>query len=164
MNTFALEYLSDLGRHSLLGRESTRVRAALSVVLSALPEHVQQRLAQEDGAAVRFVYCPDLSVTWFLREAIPAGTQFVVISPDAGELAAKPLAAVIAHELGHAWYRIEHRSSTDSGIPGEKQADALAKAWGFGKDLVEHLKADLGDPGTDNKLAEQLRERISALE
>jgi hypothetical protein len=48
-------------------------------------------------------------------------------------LSAPAVMAIIAHELAHAWLN-EHVSPEESSNR-ERQADALAREWGFGPEL-----------------------------
>lgn len=50
-----------------------------------------------------------------------------------GELSDSAALGVMAHELAHAWLN-EHRSPEDSRAR-EREADALAREWGFSREL-----------------------------
>lgn len=63
-----------------------------------------------------------------------SGTQRVSFYKDLlRQLSDSAAVAVLAHELAHAWLN-EHRHPEES--PGrEKEADELARQWGFGPEL-----------------------------
>jgi hypothetical protein len=73
---------------------------------------------------------------------------------------AGPTAGVIAHELGHGWLR-DHGSAA-RGQEEERAADAKAADWGVGRQLLESLQADVGEPANASKLGD-LQARIDAL-
>jgi hypothetical protein len=58
----------------------------------------------------------------------------VYLSPELDKQDCKAIVAVVAHEVAHA----ETRNIV--GDEGERQADALIKDWGFGKEL-DYLRA-----------------------
>lgn len=50
-----------------------------------------------------------------------------------GELSDQAATGVIAHELAHAW--LNEHTGPDESKAREREADLLARRWGFGADL-----------------------------
>lgn len=67
-------------------------------------------------------------------KATDEGVQSITFYTDLLEqLSEKASVGVIAHELAHAWLN-EHVSPEESQVR-EREADELARSWGFGKNL-----------------------------
>jgi hypothetical protein len=107
--------------------ENPATEAALVKTINALPEAIQhfvlERCAFASVGKVLGITLPGSLRSWPGAEA----AEWLIVLRDNEDTDA--FAAIIAHEIAHAWLR--HNYFEDQGIAVENAAAALAASWGF---------------------------------
>ena len=115
-----------------------RFRVLLQIALSRPPSHVKKITSARAIVLSKRRTKSTVGLTRY-SDGIPSRvlsrpTQTITFYSDLfGALSDKAAAAVIAHELAHAWLN-EHVRPEESS-EREAQADNLAREWGFGPEL-----------------------------
>jgi hypothetical protein len=93
---------------------------------------------------------------------VPSPTDVIVLNAKGLRLPEDFALAILSHELGHLARRDDKGAPTPQTTEGEMEADSYAVAWGFRRQLREHLASEI--PATsDAKLLAQLRARVQSL-
>ena len=116
-------------RFNLLFAEATRrppgntpsITTVRSVALSGRQTNTTVGLTRYSQVRYLFSTHPRQTITFY--------------SSLVGALSGPAVEAVIAHELAHAW--LNEHVSPDESLKREREADALAREWGFGPELDE---------------------------
>jgi hypothetical protein len=100
-------------------RDTPRITTVRSASLSRRPTKTTVGLTRYSRVRYLFFTRPRQTITFY--------------SSLMDSLSAPAVTAIIAHELAHAWLN-EHVSPEESSSR-EREADALARKWGFGREL-----------------------------
>jgi beta-lactamase regulating signal transducer with metallopeptidase domain len=103
-------------------KETPKITTVRSVVLSKHATKVTVGMTRYSNVRFLVVFSRPMQTITFYSDLL-------------NSLSDKAAEAVIAHELAHAWLN-EHVKPEESG-DREKEADELARRWGFGPELHE---------------------------
>ena len=143
-----------------ISAEREPTRKACREVLRRLPSEIRERIMVKQSViliapggadlglarpmtvnAVKHETTPAFNMTVIGGDTISPSLQIstfqfglVYLSPELDEHDCKAIVAVVAHEIAHT------ESRNIVGENGERQADALIRTWGFGKEL-DYLRA-----------------------
>lgn len=123
-----------VGRYALASR-STRFRHLFSLAVARPPEELPKITTVRSVSYSSEPTAKTVGMTRYSDSGprSPPRQDITFYSSLASSLSDSAFLAVMAHELAHAW--LNEHEYPDDGVAREHEADALAREWGFGREL-----------------------------